>query len=69
MPRPRSLRSLTLSQNVASGPMSSAGPPSPTLSETTNASQMNFGAGGPDKIITRADLKSSIMAYETVSGN
>ncbi|KAI5120914.1 hypothetical protein M0805_002894 [Coniferiporia weirii] len=64
MPRPRSsLRALTLNQNVAGV---TSGPPSPTLSEATQASQMNFGAGGPEKIITRADLKSSLQAYENL---
>lgn len=28
---------------------------------------MNFGAGGPEKIITRANLKASLQAYEEVS--
>ena len=28
---------------------------------------MNFGADGPEKIITRANLKSSLQAYEEVS--
>ncbi|KAJ6599292.1 hypothetical protein DFH09DRAFT_31488 [Mycena vulgaris] len=46
--------------------------PSPTFSDTTNASAMNFGANGPEKIITRANLKSSLQAYEdlmTTSSN
>ncbi|KAJ7117379.1 hypothetical protein C8R43DRAFT_1091176 [Mycena crocata] len=38
--------------------------PSPTFSDVTNASAMNFGANGPEKIITRANLKASIQAYE-----
>ncbi|KAF5393598.1 hypothetical protein D9757_000218 [Collybiopsis confluens] len=38
--------------------------PSPTFSETTNVSAMNFGATGPSKIITRADLRASLQAYE-----
>jgi len=42
----------------------SSGPPSPTFSEATNASAMNFGPNGPDKIITRANLKASLQAYE-----
>jgi hypothetical protein len=46
----------------------SQGPPSPTLSEATNASAINFGANvGPSKIITRANLKASLQAYEDVS--
>lgn len=28
---------------------------------------MNFGPGGPEKIITRANLKASVQAYEEVS--
>ncbi|KAJ7499146.1 hypothetical protein FB451DRAFT_1015766 [Mycena latifolia] len=46
--------------------------PSPTFSDTTNASAMNFGANGPEKIITRANLKASLQAYEdlmTTSSN
>lgn len=27
---------------------------------------MNFGANGPEKIITRANLKASLQAYEDV---
>ncbi|KAK7061531.1 RRM domain-containing protein [Favolaschia claudopus] len=38
--------------------------PSPTFSDTTNVSAMNFGANGPEKIITRANLKASLQAYE-----
>ncbi|KAJ7774319.1 hypothetical protein DFH07DRAFT_127029 [Mycena maculata] len=38
--------------------------PSPTFSDVTNASAMNFGANGPEKIITRKDLKTSLQAYE-----
>ncbi|KAJ7638607.1 hypothetical protein FB45DRAFT_406745 [Roridomyces roridus] len=38
--------------------------PSPTYSDVTNASAMNFGANGPEKIITRANLKASLQAYE-----
>ncbi|KAF7301464.1 RRM domain-containing protein [Mycena indigotica] len=37
--------------------------PSPTFSDTTNASAMNL-ANGPEKIITRAHLKASVQAYE-----
>lgn len=44
----------------------SPGPPSPTFSEATNVSAMNLGANGPTKIITRANLKASIQAYEDV---
>ncbi|THH11538.1 hypothetical protein EW145_g595 [Phellinidium pouzarii] len=64
MPRPRtSMRALTVNHNM--GEVAS-GPPSPTLSEATQASQMNFGAEGPEKVITRADLKSSLQAYENL---
>lgn len=41
-------------------------PPSPTFSDATNASQLNLGIHGPEKVITRADLKASMHAYETV---
>lgn len=40
--------------------------PSPTFSEATNASAVNFGLDGPQKIITRANLKASLQAYEQV---
>ncbi|KAJ7086666.1 hypothetical protein C8R44DRAFT_721375 [Mycena epipterygia] len=46
--------------------------PSPTFSDATNASALNFGANGPEKIITRANLKASLQAYEdlmTTSSN
>ncbi|KAF5370013.1 hypothetical protein D9758_001265 [Tetrapyrgos nigripes] len=49
-------RSSSISRNVRS--------PSPTFSETTNVSAMNFGVDGPSKIITRSDLKASVQAYE-----
>ncbi|KAF8633690.1 hypothetical protein AX15_001296 [Amanita polypyramis BW_CC] len=42
----------------------SPSPPSPTFSETTNASAINFGPGGPEKIITRSNLKTSVQALE-----
>ncbi|KAI0347318.1 hypothetical protein BDW22DRAFT_1351727 [Trametopsis cervina] len=61
MPSARSLRSLAISPKRRH---SSPGPPSPTFSEATNASAMNFGPDGPDKIVTRADLKASVQAYE-----
>ncbi|TCD71340.1 hypothetical protein EIP91_011111 [Steccherinum ochraceum] len=60
MPPARSLRSLAISGNRTKSP----GPPSPTFSEATNASAMNFGPGGPEKIITRANLKASLQGYE-----
>ncbi|KAJ7591305.1 hypothetical protein C8J56DRAFT_559196 [Mycena floridula] len=57
--RPRSSMLALAMRQVAS-----PGPPSPTFSEATNVSAMNFGADGPEKIITRANLKASIQAYE-----
>ncbi|KIK65494.1 hypothetical protein GYMLUDRAFT_56198 [Collybiopsis luxurians FD-317 M1] len=61
---PRSLRDRKISfgrRHSSPNPRS----PSPTFSDTTNASAMNFGASeGPSKIITRTDLKSSLQAYE-----
>ena len=62
--RPRSLRTLAFGLNKRK---SSPGPPSPTFSDSTHVSAMNFGADGPEKIITRANLKSSLQAYEEVS--
>ena len=64
MPRARSLRSLTIAPNAKRN--ASPGPPSPTYSDTSHASAMNFGANGPAKIITRAHLKASLHAYEEV---
>ncbi|KAJ2933688.1 hypothetical protein H1R20_g3441, partial [Candolleomyces eurysporus] len=61
--RPRSLRTLTF--GFSKRPLSPS-PPSPTFSDVTNVSAMNFGANGPSKIITRANLKASIQAYEDV---
>ncbi|KAL1946672.1 hypothetical protein VTO73DRAFT_14776 [Trametes versicolor] len=60
MPRVRSLRTQTLSPKRDISP----GPPSPTFTETTNASVLNFGPDGPRKIITRANLKVSVQSYE-----
>ncbi|KAI0080744.1 hypothetical protein K474DRAFT_1657576 [Panus rudis PR-1116 ss-1] len=60
MPRSRSLRSLALSPKRNTSP----GPPSPTFSEATNVSAMDFGPNGPSKIITKANLKASLQAYE-----
>jgi hypothetical protein len=61
--RPRSLRNLAFTSRRNPSP----GPPSPTFSDTTQVSAMNFGADGPEKIITRANLKASLQAYEEVS--
>jgi hypothetical protein len=61
---PRSFSALTFGsghRNI------SPGPPSPTFSDATHASAMNFGSNGPEKIITRANLKASLQAYEEVS--
>ena len=63
MPRVRSLRTQALSPKRDM----SAGPPSPTFTETTNASVLNFGPDGPEKIITRANLKASLQSYDDVS--
>jgi len=60
---PHSLRALSF----GSRRRTAQGPPSPTFSETTNASAFNFGSHGPSKIITRTDLKASLQAYEDVS--
>ncbi|TFK93920.1 hypothetical protein K466DRAFT_537223 [Polyporus arcularius HHB13444] len=60
MPRVRSLRTQALSPKRDMSP----GPPSPTFTETTNASVLNFGPDGPEKIITRANLKASLQSYE-----
>ena len=62
MPRVRSLRTQALSPKRDMSP----GPPSPTFTETTNASVLNFGPDGPEKIITRANLKASLQSYEEV---
>jgi hypothetical protein len=63
MPREhRSMRSLAISPKRTSSP----GPPSPTFSDATHASAMNFGADGPEKIITRANLKVSLQSYDDV---
>lgn len=66
MPNPRSLRTLSVSSNVNKHTNTGHGPPSPTFSDATNASAMNFGSNGPEKIITRADLKASLQAYDDV---
>lgn len=75
MPRARSLRSVAISptRRPTSPPSQITGPgigmhrpPSPTFSDATNASQLNLGIHGPEKIITRADLKAGMHAYETV---
>ena len=62
MPRVRSLRTQALSPKRDMSPR----PPSPTYTETTNASVLNFGPNGPEKIITRANLKASVQTYEQV---
>ncbi|KAF8164982.1 hypothetical protein B0H34DRAFT_649480 [Crassisporium funariophilum] len=58
--RPRSLPSFSFAKKRSTSP----GPPSPTFSEATQASAVNFGVNGPTKIITRANLKASLQAYE-----
>ena len=64
MPPPHALRVLLSASNDRHNKVS--GPPSPTFSDTTQASAMNFGESGPAKIITRAHLKASMQAYEDV---
>lgn len=66
MPNPRSLRTLSVSSNVNKHQNPGRGPPSPTFSDATNASAINFGSNGPEKVITRADLKASLQAYDDV---
>ncbi|EIN10683.1 hypothetical protein PUNSTDRAFT_100393 [Punctularia strigosozonata HHB-11173 SS5] len=63
MPKTRSLRSLVIGNT---GRSVDPGPPSPTLSEATNVSALNFGSDGPSKIITRNNLKASLQAYENL---
>ncbi|KDQ07599.1 hypothetical protein BOTBODRAFT_38683 [Botryobasidium botryosum FD-172 SS1] len=63
MPRPRSLRSLAVSTSRPTTAATHPGPPSPTFSATTQASAMAL-QGGPGVIITRADLRASLQAYE-----
>ena len=66
MPTPRSLRTLSAPQDMKKHTNSGRGPPSPTFSDATNASAVNLGSNGPEKIITRADLKASLQAYDDV---
>jgi hypothetical protein len=63
----RNLRNFTLSNasSVGRRPFST-GPPSPTLTATTNASQLNLGVGSPETVITRRNLRDSLTAYESV---
>ncbi|KAL1676449.1 hypothetical protein EV122DRAFT_216242 [Schizophyllum commune] len=67
--RPRSLRTLAFGASHRDSSPSAVRSPSPTFSDATHASAMNFGANGPEKIITRADLKASIQAYEELMEN
>lgn len=48
---------------VTNGRARSQGPPSPTYSATTNASVLDLGQAGPQRIITRGDLRASAQAY------
>ncbi|KAI0049590.1 hypothetical protein FA95DRAFT_1488816 [Auriscalpium vulgare] len=67
MPKERSLRALAINTSSATPRRtSSPGPPSPTFSETTNVSAINFGENGPAKVITRADLKNSLQSYSNL---
>ena len=67
MPKSRTFRPLSLTTNSQAKRNASPGPPSPTYSDTTNASAVHFGENGPAKIITRSDLKASMQSYENVS--
>ncbi|TRM68357.1 hypothetical protein BD626DRAFT_481470 [Schizophyllum amplum] len=62
--RPRSLRALAFGSSRRDSSPSAVRSPSPTFSDATHASAMNFGANGPEKVITRSDLKTSLDAYE-----
>ncbi|KAI0269254.1 hypothetical protein BC834DRAFT_951458 [Gloeopeniophorella convolvens] len=66
MPKQHSLRTLAINTNAQTKRNGSPAPPSPTFSETTNISAVNFGENGPAKIITRSDLKASMQSYETL---
>ncbi|KAH9978061.1 hypothetical protein BGW80DRAFT_1165973 [Lactifluus volemus] len=66
MPKSRPLRTLATTTNSQVKRNASPGPPSPTFSETTNVSAINFGENGPAKIITRTDLKASMQSYENL---
>ncbi|KAH9045681.1 hypothetical protein EDB85DRAFT_1853257 [Lactarius pseudohatsudake] len=65
MPKSR-FRQLAITTNSQARRNASPGPPSPTFSDTTNASAVNFGENGPAKIITRSDLKASMQSYENL---
>ncbi|KAH9077450.1 hypothetical protein EDB83DRAFT_2217554 [Lactarius deliciosus] len=65
MPKSR-FRPLAISTHSQARRNASPGPPSPTFSDTTNASAVNFGENGPAKIITRSDLKASMQSYENL---
>ncbi|KAI0254286.1 hypothetical protein BJV78DRAFT_66134 [Lactifluus subvellereus] len=66
MPKSRPLRGLAMATDSQAKRNASPGPPSPTFSDTTNISAMNFGEHGPAKIITRSDLKASMQSYENL---
>ncbi|GAA6060103.1 hypothetical protein JCM10212_003511 [Sporobolomyces blumeae] len=59
---PASVRSFRGAQRPP--PSAYRSPPSPTLSATTNVSQLDLGDEGPPVIVTRADLRDSVTAYE-----
>ncbi|KAH9179977.1 hypothetical protein EDB89DRAFT_2111216 [Lactarius sanguifluus] len=65
MPKSR-FRPLAITTHSQARRNASPGPPSPTFSDTTNASAVNFGENGPAKIITRSDLKASMQSYENL---
>ncbi|KAI0301811.1 hypothetical protein B0F90DRAFT_1627989 [Multifurca ochricompacta] len=66
MTKSRPLRALAIATNSQTKRSGSPGPPSPTFSDTTNISAVNFGEDGPAKIITRSDLKASMQSYENL---
>ncbi|KAF8271779.1 hypothetical protein EI94DRAFT_1720001 [Lactarius quietus] len=66
MQKSRPFRPLALNTNSQAKRNASPGPPSPTFSDTTNASAVHFGENGPAKIITRSDLKASMQSYENL---
>lgn len=66
MPRPHSIRSLQMPSrhHDATGQSFQPAPPSPSLSTTTRAS-LDFPSR-PSVLITRADLRTSLAAYESL---
>ncbi|EST06971.1 hypothetical protein PSEUBRA_003600 [Kalmanozyma brasiliensis GHG001] len=67
MPRPQSIRSLQMPSRHqdAGGHVFPSVPPSPSLSTTTRASLLDFPSR-PAILVTRADLRASLAAYEAL---